>query len=156
MHRGLKPALWMAGALMLIAPAGAQAASVTPSSLDFGAVKAGSAGPAQSVIYSVEPADDRQFFATIVDPFGLPTPHYSHTTTCPSAFPAGSHSCAVTVTFKPRSTGSIPGELVVGPMGTFQSVPLTGKGLAATKCKKKGKQRAAVAKKKKGCGKKKK
>jgi hypothetical protein len=153
MRSVLKPVL-IAGALMLSAPAVAQGASVSPASLDFGTVQAGKSGPGQSVIYSVTPLDDRQVFVGIFDAFGLPTPHYSHTTTCPSAFPPGSHSCAVTVIFKPRSTGAIPAELAVGPMQTFQSVPLTGKGLAAKRsCKKKGKSAGAA---KKGCKKKKK
>lgn len=55
--------------------------------------------------------------------------HYTRTNNCPAQLSAGA-SCAVSVRFKPTSTGNKPATLVVtlGNGGVAKSVALTGTG----------------------------
>lgn len=159
MKRAIASMLLAAG-LTVIPTALAPASAIDPpGGLRFGTVPVG-ATKTQTLTFSVAPQEARDVTVQIIDgSTGGPSSDFTHTTTCPAVLPAGSQTCTVAVTFRPRAAKSVLGVIAIGGnsggTSSAQAVQLTGTGGAAKKsCKKKGKKGAAAAGKKKGCKKK--
>jgi parallel beta-helix repeat protein len=104
---------------------GAPAASLTPTSLDFGAQAVGVTSAAQMITLS-NTGDDLMGVAGITS-----SGDFAQTNTCGTTLAAGA-SCSISVTFTPTAVGTRSGSVTVADnaSGSPQSVALTGTGTA--------------------------
>jgi hypothetical protein len=120
--------------------------SLTPTSLAFGNQMQGTSSAAQTItvkntgnaaltgitITLTEGSSGSSIRSVPVEAVSIASTHnYSATTTCGSSLDAGT-SCAVSVTFSPTTTGSLPGTVSVGDnaAGSPQTAGLSGTGTA--------------------------
>jgi hypothetical protein len=104
---------------------GAPVASLTPTSLDFGAQPVGTTSAAQTITLS-NTGNDAMAISNITS-----SGDFAETNTCGATLAAAA-SCSISVTFTPSATGTRSGSVTVvdNASGSPQSVSLTGTGTA--------------------------
>ena len=112
------------------APAGAPAASVSPTSLSFGSESVGTSSTAQTVTLSN--TGNAALSITSIGITGTGSSDFSQTNNCGSSVAAGA-KCTISVTFKPAASGSLTAALALtdNATGSPQSITLTGTGTAS-------------------------
>ena len=159
----------LAGTLLVASTGSAGAATLTPTSANFGSLAVGTVSPPKVFTLTPELTDVTLAITTTGD--------YKQTNNCPGTLGILSGPCTINVTFNPTAGGTRTGVLSTtslalgGPTAALAGIGDQSGGAGAgagngNKCSKKkgkgkkGKKRAAAAKKKgkkgKGCGKKKK
>ncbi len=104
-----------------------QAASLTPTSFNFGTV---TRGQTSSTVFTLSNPGTATLGITNISLGGANANQFSRTTTCGTTLAAGA-SCTITVTFRPNRTGSLTATLNVrdnAPGGGLQTATLSGTG----------------------------
>ncbi len=104
------------------------AVKLVPSSLNFGSVKVGT--NSNPKVITLTNTASVSLSITGISVTGTNFSDYAETTTCPTTLAAG-RNCTITVTFKPKQTGTRTASVSVTDNGggSPHSVPLTGTGI---------------------------
>jgi len=135
-------------AVLVVPPATAGAASVSPTELDFGSVPVGTTSPPQTITLTAEcttiiPSIPPTCASVLTDTINVSlgtTGEFAATSTCPAGLGpdlvgAASQSCPITVTFSPAGAGAQVGTLSTGTIGpggllAAPAATLTGTGVS--------------------------
>ncbi len=109
---------------------GSPAVTLTPTSLNFGAVASGVTSPVKTV--TLKNSGKATLTITAIAVTGTNISDFPETTTCLSSLKAGA-SCAIKVQFKPSATGARSAAISItdNAAGSPQQVPLSGTGTTA-------------------------